>query len=1124
MNKEKITNIIYRLFLTLALLTSASGARAFSPDFYAANSRLSNGRWVKVSVSESGIHRITTADLRRMGFTDPSKIRIFGYGGEVISNQLSSANYIDDIPQVPHEVTTEGIYFYAKGPRLRETVISGRYRYSENPFSDKGFYFITEDAEIQPLEITSSGTGSASNPATSFNEVLHHEKDLVSPGETGYMFVGEDFTTNSKQTFKFKLTGIVPGSDVWSQISFVAASSITTGYEVSLNGEKLPAVAADRLTGITSSYVYARESKGSRIFKAPESGTAEITIDYGTSSSVKMANLNYITLNYQRLLAIDNGKLDFYLRGAGKIEGVTEGTRLWDVTNPHKIYKIENQAGVFSPSFGGERHYIAWTPGATYPTPKIVGVVANQDIHGTETPDMVIFCHPEWISQGDRIAAHHSSEGENLKVLVLNWNQVYNEFSSGVPDASAFRKCLKMFYDRPGEKKLRYAILFGRATYDNRHVVNGTPRNAMPTWQTAFSLDENNSYTTDDFYTFLEDNSGVNMSADKMSIAIGRLPARNATEARLLVDKLLTYSKSAPTGAWRSKILMIADDQDNGQHLKQSESMWNNMLENGGNNLIYNKVYLDSYPKIGNTYPMAKEDMFKFIDEGTIWWNFIGHANTTSWTHENLLTYTDMNSLYNRIWPVIYAATCSFMRWDAASISAAEIMAKNDNGGAAAVISATRPVLISENKYICESVGRYVFSKGEDGKIIPIGEAIRLAKNNYMQGGVWRANENKLKFVYLGDPAMRLAIPDNQVIVTHINDTPVNNEEPPVIMASQIAKVKGYVAENDAIISDFNGILNATLYDAEQTKVSLGNGSEGTEEPFEDHGSKLFAGSTKVTSGEFELTIPMPAEIADNYRNASIGMYARETSGNRQAAGVNRDFYVYGIDENAVEDNVAPSINSFYLNHSSFRDGDFVNPSPMALAEISDDIGLNQSNAGVGHQMMLYLDRPEEAYSDVSSYFYPSEDGSPSGTIAYPLSNLSEGEHTLTLRIWDTSGNFTEKTISFVVRDNIAPNIFEVYTDANPATVEANFYLSHNRPDAMVNITLEVFNISGQRVWTSTQEGRSDLFESFPIRWNLCDMAGRRVDRGIYIYRAHMKEANGTVSNSVSRKIAVAAQ
>ena len=290
-------------------------------------------------------------------------------------------------------------------------------------------------------------------------------------------------------------------------------------------------------------------------------------------------------------------------------------------------------------------------------------------------------------------------------------------------------------------------------------------------------------------------------------------------------------------------------------------------------------------------------------------------------------------------------------------------------------------------------------------------------------------------------------------------------------------------------------------------------------------GNRLFVGNDSVTAGKFTINISMPAEVADNYRPAALNMFAYTDDGSREAVGLSREFYVYGIDTEAAPDDVPPVIESCYLNHSSFRNGQTVNPSPMLVATVTDDRAINLSTAGVGHQMMLSLDNGAKVMTDVSDFYTPFTDGTPGGTIAYPLENLTEGAHSLMLRVWDTSPNSASATIDFFVANEIAPVIYDVYTDTNPASVEANFYISHDRPDRQLTVTIEVYDLMGRRVWQKTETARSDMFSSTPVTWDLTDSAGRRVGRGIYLYRATVSdETSGDETATASRKLAVTAQ
>ncbi|MDE6266295.1 MAG: type IX secretion system sortase PorU [Muribaculaceae bacterium] len=1130
---------IYQFLLTLFSFSFLATAQlhAFDTSVYAEKSVLSENRWVKVSVTETGIHSISAADLRKWGFTNIENVRIYGYGGRRIPDLLSISNYTDDLPLVQTVTTPQNLYFYAVGPVTWNSIFVSQFRQSSNPFSDYGYYYITESNE-PAATINQTGTPGANAPVTKFTERIYHEKDILSIGETGHLLVGENFKTKPIQSFEFDLTDYVEGDNAWINISLVARSinDEKTRFAFTTDGEALTVSPLPTIGAVLNETKYHGKEGNFRGTFKPQGDrlTVGINAENSTSNYIQSIYLDYITINYQRHLRMNGGKLQFTSKQAGlKLEGADATTRIWDVTDPLNITQInsadENGARVWTSSFGSQRDYVAWNENASFPTPTYVESVDTQNIHGMSTPDMVIFTLPQWKAQAERLADIHRQGTDSLSVIVLDVNQVYNEFSSGSPDVNSLRRCLKMFYDR-GEAQgtpLKYAILMGRSTHDNRQITDKIKALNLPTipcWQSDSGLSDSDSFSTDDIIVFLADNSGSQLSRDKPLVALGRLPVTTVNEAKNAVDKIHTYIYDTPRSGWKNNVLLIADDDDSGVHMKDIERMYNGMLNStGGCDMHYQKVYIDAYDKVGSIYPQARTDMFRALDEGVLWWHFMGHANPTSWTADGLMTYNDINSLYLRHWPIVYAGTCDFMRWDSATTSAAELLFKNTHGGVIAVISATRPVYISENGDLAEVFGEIVFERDKDGRYLPVGEALRRAKYNYRTGATPIPNENKLKYVFLGDPAMRPATPANRTVITEINGTPVDGDNQPVIMAAQRASVKGYINDGHGnIMTDFNGKIETVLYDADISTTSKGNGKNGKEVTFDQHGNRLYAGSDSVKNGEFSLSIAMPSEIADNFRPATLDLYAVTDNKQTEATGVCRDFYVYGFDDSAPADTISPSIDNLFLNHSSFTNGSSVNESPTVIAYISDNVGINLSNAGVGHQMILWLDGTR-SFNDVSNYYTPSADGSPSGTITYPLQNLSDGTHTIRLRIWDTSGNSDEATIEFNVVNGMPGEILSVYTDANPATVEANFYLTHNRPDAMVTITMEIYNMLGQRVWSSQQSGRSDLFTSFPITWNLTDLSGRRVTRGIYLYRATMIEADGSTSNSVTKKIAVAA-
>ena len=333
--------------------------------------------------------------------------------------------------------------------------------------------------------------------------------------------------------------------------------------------------------------------------------------------------------------------------------------------------------------------------------------------------------------------------------------------------------------------------------------------------------------------------------------------------------------------------------------------------------------------------------------------------------------------------------------------------------------------------------------------------------------------------------------------IDSINGKPFVAEEQPTMAALGQVPLTGYVSDPDGnCLTGFNGVVLIEIFDAERSRVTLGHGETGSNETFQDYGERIYCGSAEVRAGRFSLTVSMPLELSQNFTPATMSLYAYSTDDDTEAVGLNRDFYVYGYDEQVAPDTKAPQIDQLVLNHSTFRSGDTVNASPMLIASVSDDVGINVSNAGVGRQMTAILDGTK-TFTDVSYYYTPASDGSPAGVINYPMEDIQPGLHTLGLRVWDTAGNSTTSEIDFFVQENLAPHIYEVYTDANPASTQANFYLSHDQPDNMVTVNISVYNLNGRLVWTGSSTGRSDMFTTIPVTWDLTDFGGRRVGRGI---------------------------
>lgn len=1126
------------LLIAIISCWAAPAASAFDISTYASSSVLSSGHWVKVSVGQTGIQFIPAATLRQWGFPDPEKVKVYGYGGGAISNNLTRSNFIDDIPPLQVHATSAGVFFYAEGPE--SITVTGRTRYRTfNPYSTLSYYFLTADGDPQhqPIRIDAEGElNTAATPVTTFLDLVQHEQDLVSISQSGNTFFGEDFRATRSRSFTFVLDDYVDDSPVWSRTSFATNAIASGALSLAVNGT--PVTPAQNILATNDNY-YATRATMTRTFtpKPDAGGRITLTLNYNTTSTVKAAHLDFIVLNYQRHLRMPRqGQLSFEASATTcKIAGAsTSGTHVWDVTDPHSIVEMNLSAAddgaAFTNPYTGTRSYIAWSESMALHKPAYVSTIANQDLHAYDQhPDMVIITVGRLAAEARRIAAIHTAAPDNMTVLVIDQDQIFNEFASGRPDPGAFRRFLKMIYDRgiSADHPLQYALFVGRPTFDNRNITGLIPpesQTVMPTWQTDESLYDNTSYTSDDIYAMLADGSGSSMPSSRLCIAVGRIPARNQTQAREFVDKLIAYNTNRYYSQWKNNILLVADNGNNGDFMYGSEDFQANILTTGnGPRMVYNKVYIDAFNIQNSVCAQGRERFRRIIDEGALWWTYVGHGAINTLSSENIFTNADINNMYNKRWPVFFGATCSFARWDGPEVSGSEVMAFNPDGGVIAAICPTRKAgVVTNNKFVA-AMGSYAFATDAHGRNLTPGMAVTAAKNTMLNASSGEAL-NKLRYVFVGDPALRLTLPDNRLVLQHINGEVLDPESQITIKARQRVTFSGAVTDPEGNpLSDFNGNISISLYDAEYSTTSSGkpaDNTQGAQVTFEEMGHKLYEGSGTVTNGIFTAIVEMPSDVSDNFRPATLNMYAVASDG-RQAAGANRDFYVFGFDDTAAPDDTPPTIDYAYLNHSSFTQGSIVNEEPIFLARVSDDVAINMSMAGIGHQMTIKLD-DRRTYNDVPLYFAPSSDGSPSGTIAYPLGEISEGAHSLSFRVWDAAGNSTTHILNFFVQPGAAPEIFDIYPDASPATDHVNFYISHNRPDAAMTVNLEIFDIAGRYIWSSTQTARSDLWLSAPINWNLCDFSGRRVPRGIYLYKATII-IDGNEISAPAKRIAVAA-
>ncbi len=1107
---------------------------------YSSNSVLANGKFIKIAVKKSGIYKITYQELKDMGIV-PENVRIFGYGGALLEQDFTKSK-IDDLPEVSvwMEKGDDGVFnsgdyilFYGQGlVKWQYNKSRGIFTHTLNHYANEGYYFVTSDVglgkRIENKVINIPKDAKIFNESE-FTDYRCHEIEKINLGETGKVFLGEEFSGTSSYNFSFNFPNIVPQSNIKTRLEVVAIANKNSFFYLDLNGGQRNNILIPSKP-VGDHYTIGKLGNAIHNYKAPSKEDLVFTLTYNKPNEVAKGYLNYLEVNAKRKLAMTGSLLFFrnvdniYTNSYTKytLSNANKDIQIWDITNPEAIKRVPSiLTGTtleFTDSNNSLKQYLAINPKSVNNStlkPVVIGKVSNQNLHNLPNADFVIITHPDFLDEAERLAQVHR-EIDNMSVNVVTTQQVYNEFSSGTPDASAYRWFLKMFYDRAlelgqVESAPKYLLLFGRGSYDNRGIINSSGDNLIITYQADKSLNEINSYVCDDYFGLLDNKEGIRIRSDMVDVGIGRFPVKTKKEATDVVNKTISYIKNELPGIWKNQLVFVADDGDASLHIKQCDRIAQLVYKQNPTYQLQ-KIYLDAYQQemsaSGESYPLARERLHSMINSGCLLVNFMGHASPLGWTNERIFLKEDVYNMYNKKLPFFMTATCNFVKFDVKDVSAGEYLLLNPSGGGIGLYSAARTVYASHN----ENLNRYFTQKlfdNSDGTYPRLGDAVKYSKNKV------GTEINKLSYLLFGDPAIRLNYPkDYNVIVKKINDTPVSGEE--VFNALSVQKIEGEIEDkNQNIVSDFNGELEAVIFDKEQKITTLNNDKNGGC-TYADRPNILYSGKVDVKDGKFTLIFMVPRDIRYNMGTGRINYYASDTINKKEAQGYYENFKVGGSNSNYEHETDGPNV-VMYLNTPNFQSQDKVNETPLFVAKISDINGINTSGNGIGHDLRLIIDDNSNTSYTLNPYFQSEPNSFKSGVVKFKIPKLSEGKHTLTFHAWDLLNNSTTVSFDFEVVEGLEPTIFNVSNYPNPVKDYTKFIVIHDRPEIVLTSILNIYDLSGRPVFSKSYSNLED------ISWDLKDNNGKKVQSGAYIYNMSIKTMNSKFV-SKSNKIIVIGQ
>lgn len=1088
---------------------------------YSRNSVLSSGNWVKIRVSETGVYRLSYDKLRSMGFADPSKVRLFGYGGAVLP-ETDIQNLIDDLPEQALWHTSGAVLFYAQGP-VSWTRENGEYVHSVNTYSDYGYYFLTDRSDAAPAVFgTVVGDTVSDCPITSFPDFQVYDPDEFSWYHSGRrLFEKYDYANGGTNRYTFRTDGLISDS-VHVTVAFSAASSAATSVSLQVNGNRLGQFSIGP-TPVNSS---GNVSQKTFLSQGQFTENSIVNVTHNRQSGVS-GHLDFIRLNFRRRLAMYGSFIRFRtgkdIRNASfRIEGSNPDVLVWRITADSSCVVpsvFSNGATTtMTASFGSDDILLAVDTRARFPEPEVVGKVACQNLHALDSVDMVILipASGRLLRPASRLAALHR-DADSLNVAVVRADMVYNEFSSGTPDATAIRRFMKMLYDRAGgDSGPRYLLLMGEGAWDNRMHVSDwkglDPDNYLLCYESYNSLSHTASYVMEDYFGLLDDSEGWNLTSEKVDIGVGRLPVSTVAQAEKTVDRIADYINGVYAGNWCNRILVLGDDGDNNVHMEDADAVAEVMkLENGAFDI--RKIYWDAYKMevtaSYNGYPQVRKQILDCLDEGALIVNYSGHGSTEVLSHELVLDKSDMSALKSECLPFWITASCDIAPFDSRLESLGMNLMRNENGGAIGMLTTARTVYSSLNRYINRSFSKYVTNPDN-----ALGDALRLAKNELVStaSAYQDYSENKLHYVLLGDPALHLAVASMTAVVDSLKgcaDT---------VKAGMTVTVCGHIEMKGKRVDSFNGELFSMVYDSERL-ITTRNNLKTADRPFtyRDHDRMLFSGSDSVCNGSFEFSFPVPLDINYSNENGRICLYAISDDRQMTANGYYEDFVVGGTAGSLAADTIGPEIRLF-LNTPSFQYGGNVNSTPMLVADLSDDSGLNTSGNGTGHDILLVVDNNPNWTWVLNGSFAGTPGDYRSGRVSFSLPALPEGRHTLMLRAWDVLNNSSVVYLGFKVVSNLKPELSIDVTDS-PARESTTFVITHDRPGPDTRVVVQVADSNGMIQWTGQADGSSDSGVTM-VTWNLSGNGGHRMQPGLYLARATVSGPD-SASASVSCKLVI---
>jgi antitoxin (DNA-binding transcriptional repressor) of toxin-antitoxin stability system len=1136
---------------------SPSGNPRGGPPF---NSVLSDGDVYKIAIPETGIYKLSYGFLKdQLGISnldniDPRNIKVYGNGGGLVPydvNEDRAADLVENAVRVVGEEdgsfnSGDYILLYAEGPnKWRYNTTQDRFDLQMNIYDRRNYYFIKVggSGNGQRVQEQSNLTTTDGN-STTYDGLFHFEEDRVNALHeieatgtgTGQHWYSDFFKFAREKNYDnlFMLKGLQTTEPVSIRASMALRATPSSRFFLDIEGQTLSSQTVPGVPIGGQNEIYndlaPNSSLTGTVSLSDENFDVLLRYPHPGGTSQSSGWLDFIQVRPRLALRMEGDRTFFRdTRSMSRstttfvLDNAGSDITIWDISDPLQPQKQATNSSGSSQLFGVTtgnrlREFIAFRNNADFPGAEAIGKVEPQNLHALESQEMLIIYHPDFAEKALELADHRRSFS-GLQVTAVTTDQVYNEFSSGRVSPTAIRDFAKLIFERDGN--LKYLLLIGDGSFDCRDLY-GFGGNFVP----VYERDENHElkgFPSDDFFVIFDNEPGADPLANDMSIAVGRLPVKTPAEAATVVNKIIQYDTNADYYQdWRTRMTFLGDDEDNAAHSNDSDEAAE-LVRALKPQFNINKLLFDLFPQestpAGDRYPTVEEQLERAITRGSAITTYLGHGGPRGWAQERVLDIPMIQNWDNldRL-SIFLTATCTFGDYDnGAFVSAGEELILSPRGGAIALLTTTRPVFANRNAALTNRSLTQMLQQNELGDWTRLGDVIRVAKNALSAPGSY---ENERKFMLMGDPAMRPALPRFRVATTSINGIEVDTMSQDTLSALETVTITGQIEDiNGSLLSNFNGTVFPTIYDKRVGAQTLRNDPEGSpDKTYMVQRNVLFRGRATVTDGQFSFSFVVPKDINYQYGAGKISYYAADPDQRIDAGGSEERFIIGGSNPDGVVDDTPPIVEVF-MNSEDFVAGSQVTPSPTLVVKLSDDFGINVTGNSIGHDLEGFLNENTQNSYLLNDFYQAEENDYTKGEVRFPLKDLAPGTYTMRVRAWDVANNLGEGTTEFIVADDGRIALQNVLNYPNPFTDRTCFQFDTNVAGEDLEVLIQVFTVSGRLVKTLEEfipanDGALRLDDC--IEWDGRDDYGDQLARGVYLYQVRVRTQGGQELNGQS--------